>query len=268
MNLTINDTTISYHVYGKGKTIYFLHGLGLDHQSMVTIYESFFDSNHEIRRVYIDLPGMGDSPADQSLNSSDTVVNCIKQFIELDSKNDAVALVGHSYGAYLSLGLAYLLKNKITEIFLTCPVTIANTKNRNKEIAHSIIEEQFVPHENQAFFDEFLSMNTIINPTTWRMYQQMILPGLMKFNHSFWHNLQTTNYAFSFENKLTSLSNQLSGVVLLGKHDSMVGYQDQKNLFSHFHTIKTVIAENAGHNLPIDVPSQVQFLFEEWLMQI
>ena len=266
MKLTINQTTISYHVYGEGKSLYFLHGLGLDHQSMANFYEPFFKQHHQIRRVYIDLPGMGDSSTNQSLRSSDAVVNCIKEFIELDSNNETITLIGHSYGGYLALGLAYLLTDKVNGLFLTCPVTIADTKNRNKETPYSIINEQIIPSENQAFFEDFLAINTVIDRSTWQMYQQMIIPGLLKFNSAFWQDLQITNYTFSFENKLTSLANTLTGVVLLGKHDSVVGYQDQEALFSQFPSIKTVTLKHAGHNLPLDSFKQVQSFFEEFLL--
>ena len=114
MKQIIDHTTISYQVYGEGKTIYFIYGLGLNLQSMSNFYEAFFTYHQGIRRVYIDLPGMGNSSIHQSLRSSNDILNCLTHFIELDSNNRTISIVGHSYGGYLTLGLAYLLGTKVS----------------------------------------------------------------------------------------------------------------------------------------------------------
>ena len=111
-------------------------------------------------------------------------------------------------------------------------------------------------------------MNTVINSMTWQKYQQLILPGLRTFDHSFWDDLQLTNYAFSFENHLVNLSHHLNGMVLLGKHDAVVGYHDQKKFFCSFPKVKTAIINRAGHNLFIDRPSQVKAFSKNFLVYL
>lgn len=270
MKQTINHVTLSYEVYGQGKTIYFLHGLGLNNKSMSTIYEPLFTENDRFRRVYIDLPGMGSSLTSKTLNSSDAVLHCIKTFIQTDTENDKIAICGHSYGGYLALGLNYLLADRISTIFLTCPVTIADATKRIKEPHLSIQKEQVFPTINKASFPDYLSMNVQIHPQSWIMYQKSILPGLETFNEAFWTKLQEKSYSFSSEDSLSLVNRhtKLKGHVLLGKNDAIVGYKDQKKFFEPFSTIDVTILDQAGHNLPIDVPEQLSTYFQSFLTTV
>lgn len=64
---------INHKIFGEGIPIYFIHGNGLSLESMELIYEPIF-KNTNYMRIYIDLPGMGDSKADYTIDSSSKMI--------------------------------------------------------------------------------------------------------------------------------------------------------------------------------------------------
>ena len=46
----------------NGLSVVFVHGMGVDHRSLMMLDEAF-DGNDSIRRIYLDLPGFGRTPA-------------------------------------------------------------------------------------------------------------------------------------------------------------------------------------------------------------
>ena len=45
-----------------GLPVVFVHGMGVDHRSLMML-DKAFDGNDSIRRIYLDLPGFGRTPA-------------------------------------------------------------------------------------------------------------------------------------------------------------------------------------------------------------
>lgn len=267
MEKIINNVKIHYQEYGAGKTIYFLHGLGLDIASMVQTYDKFL-ADKNIRRVYIDLPGMGESGVHESLKNSDDILHTIQQFIVTDSGDEAVSLFGHSFGGYLCLGLAHKLKKKVNSLFITCPVLIANINNRKTAKHKNIFQGNVSVELNESYYEDFLSMNVLINNEAWKNYQKAIIPGLTKFNNDFWDNLQSNhfeNYSFSFEKELVSSSTKYKGMMLLGKNDQVVGYHDQLSLLDDSNDLEVAILNDAGHNLFIDISEDMDFYLKRFL---
>ena len=116
---------LHYNKIGVGKTIYFLHGMGLDGHSMAAFYEPRLTSEERhFARLYPDLPGMGISPATSALQSADDVLAQVHAFIQATGEGPCY-LVGHSYGGYLALGLLARFPTEFSGAFLTAPVVLA-----------------------------------------------------------------------------------------------------------------------------------------------
>lgn len=242
---------LNYKEYGSGEPIYFLHGLALDKSSMEYIYEPLFSKNSKYRRVYIDLPGMGHSKLTEDLKSSDDVFKKVKNFIISDSLNYSINICGHSFGAYLCLGLAFELKEKVNKLFLTCPVLKAKQNDRVLEKHKNIFEEKITLVENEEAYNDFINMNVLINNETWNDYKNAIVPGLDLFNSVGWRKIQNNSYSLKFENKIISNPPNTRGYILLGEYDNVVGYKDQIKVLNDKQAKCRVIA-NSGHNLQID----------------
>ncbi|MDQ1232594.1 pimeloyl-ACP methyl ester carboxylesterase [Paenibacillus sp. SORGH_AS306] len=255
MKATIKDIEIDYEMFGEGTPILFLHGNALDKISMKHSYEPIFQTISGYRRIYVDLPGMGDSHSSLSINSTDDMLDVLLAFIQQVIGHEDILLFGHSYGGYLSLGIMNKLQDRVKGAYLTCPVVIGQFSQRRVEQQVPIIEEEVHTDTSTSEYQNYLSMNIRINAKTWELYQQLIVPGVRRADHDFMDRIQREGqqyYRYALEEQL-SLHHNTVLHVLLGKMDNVVGYQDQIDFFTKYSYSTTTILGNSGHNLFIDV---------------
>lgn len=257
--------TINYKEFGYGRSIYFIHGNSLNLESMITFYEPFFEANQAVKRIYLDIPGMGDSPLHPDISNSNDILNEIHSFISKHSKDENFSLCGHSYGGYLCLGLSTLFPTQIDKLFLTCPVVKARQKDRILEKHKNIVLEKVIPTHNKEYFEDFLAMNVQINNHSWSKYQQAIVPGLNKGTDLFWDKIAEEDYLLSFETILFEKLPTVSCIVLLGEYDQVVGYKNQHELMSDRQNFEVVLLPNCGHNLPIDDTESLYVYFQQFI---
>jgi len=254
MKKKIFDIELNYSIYGTGQPILFIHGNGLNKESMEKIYEPFFSKNAVYQRIYIDLPGMGESGSSKKIIDSDTMLEYIMKFIEELSLKHKLTLFGHSYGGYLCLGILHKMQENIKAAYLTCPVVYAEYHKRRVEYSKSIVEGKIIVKDNNSYYSDYLEMNTRINKKSWDLYNKTIIPGLEKANFEFIENIQRLDqryYKFTFEDSL-SIHCQTIITVLLGKYDHIVGYKDQLDFFQMFPNASLCVFSDGGHNLFID----------------
>ncbi|MDN2452123.1 alpha/beta hydrolase [Lactobacillus sp. UCMA15818] len=255
MQQLINDILIHYEIVGTGEPVVFLHGLCLDLNSMNRQYEPAF-SGKKYQRIYIDLPGMGESQSFfEPQPSSDHLIDLIIRFLD-SIRIDKFYLCGHSYGGYLSLGIAHSYPRRVKGLFLTCPVVTANSNKRIVETHINIQKTNFKIQSNR-YTEDFLKMNVVINEISWYKYTDEVIPGLRNCNFNFIERLQADNfshYQFKNELELRNWNSEIPVFLLLGKHDQIVGFKEQAEMAMNFKNCNLLVLENAGHNLPIDQP--------------
>lgn len=256
---------INYKEFGSGKLIYFIHGNSLNLDSMIEFYEPFFKTTQSVKRIYLDIPGMGESYLQHYIKNSDDILKEIHSFISNHSNDKEFSLCGHSYGGYLCLGLAALFPDNISTLFLTCPVVKAKHSERILEKHKAVVQEKVTPIENKEYFKDYLDMNVQINDLSWHKYQHSILPGLKKGTDSFWAKISEEDYMLSFENFLFDRIKDIHCTVLLGKYDQIVGYKDQQELMTNRKNFEVKILPNSGHNLPIDEPDSLFLFFKNFI---
>ncbi|MHB1684992.1 MAG: alpha/beta fold hydrolase [Bacilli bacterium] len=89
-----------YEIVGEGKPIVALHGWSLDHRVMKECLEPTFTHRSGWKRIYVDLPGMGRSPASDAIQSTDDILASVLRFIDAAIPGEEFAVCGESYGGY------------------------------------------------------------------------------------------------------------------------------------------------------------------------
>ncbi|MCF6273237.1 MAG: alpha/beta hydrolase [Rhodobacteraceae bacterium] len=121
MYCEINDSEIHYIVRGEGRPLLMLHGLLLDHRSILPL-DAEFAQRPGWQRIYLDLPGMGKSAAGH-VHNSDQMLDVVSGFVD-QVLGERFSVFGYSYGGYLAQGLAVRRGADIDGLGLLAPVVV------------------------------------------------------------------------------------------------------------------------------------------------
>ena len=105
MEIVIDNLKVSYNQYGEGKNIVLLHGWGQNKEMMDLLGKKL--DGYKI--TSIDLPGFGKSDEPKKLMTVYDYVHFLHKLIEKLNLKD-ISLIGHSFGARLSLVYASIYK--------------------------------------------------------------------------------------------------------------------------------------------------------------
>lgn len=265
--IDIKDVTLHYILEGEGRPVYFFHGNGVD---LTSHYETYNDIFTNFKRIYIDIPGMGESEADSDLNSTNDILDVILGFIDAMTGEDPIILVGHSYGSYMCLGVMDRLQQQVEAAFISCPVVEGQKHLRNVEKLKREVDETFEVVEDKKYYNDYLSMTVRINQETWELFRRLMVPGMERMNNTFMKNLRRDDnifYKFRCEDHI-HINDATNVHVLLGQYDNVVGYKDQIRFFEPSDNIETIILTNAGHNPMIDAYDEVRRLAGKFVEEI
>lgn len=267
MRLTIYGNELYYEILGKGKVLLCLHGYGVDHLILKeTVERSVIQAEEQYQRIYVDLPGMGQSQASSELKNADEMLAVLLEFIDKVIGNEAFLIIGNSYGCYLARGIEDKLKKQVSALFLLCPVVIAKQEKRKlPEKITRVAPSSYEMQKNNEFYQEFVT--NIINPSeyAWDRYQQEIIPGILKADDDFLTYFQKNGYEFSFEEVLNQTICEKPIVFLLGKQDQVVGFEDSLQLAPYLPNSSYSILNSAGHTIQIDQAFLVMAHLQDFL---
>lgn len=76
--VTVRDIPVHYlDEGGEGRPVLMLHGVPADHRLMHHHLESIFEGRSGWRRLYVDLPGMGQTPGADWIRSQDDMLEVV-----------------------------------------------------------------------------------------------------------------------------------------------------------------------------------------------
>jgi len=272
MECLIDNLPIYYEEHGEGKPILCLHGFSIDHRSMKGCIEPILQNTDGYRRIYLDMPGTGKTPAVDWIGNADDMVNLLKRFVSKVIGDESFLLVGCSYGGYLSLGMAFAGDMNIDGIFLLVPVTVDKRDQRKLPVVTDadrfICKDLQHPDPPNTYFEGFVNHGIVVTTETWNRFNQEIFPALEIADRAFLDNYLKNGYALSFGEKMKDLQFTKPVTVLCGRQDTTTGYQDPWDMLQHLPRITYVALDRAGHSPQIENPAAFNFHFKDWLSKI
>lgn len=257
--------TINHRIVGTGFPIVMLHGWTLDHRVMLGCMEPVFSVRDEWKRIYIDLPGMGDSESPIDILNSDDMLNSVLQLLDELIPNEPFLVCGQSYGGYLGLGIAHVRKNLVRGMCLIAPKVL--TDNVYLRVPQKQVLKQdptlmatLMPEDAEKF-DAYA---VVQGPDEWERYRDLILAGSKVADEAFLSRIRQNGYGFTFSLDSKS-SYEFPMLVITGRQDHVVGYENQLELIERYPRGTFVVLDMAGHNLQIERPLVFEALVHDWL---
>ncbi|NEA32426.1 alpha/beta hydrolase [Streptomyces sp. SID13031] len=257
-----------HHVtYGEGTPVLALHGWTPDHRLMTGCLEPIFADRPGYRRLYPDLPAMGQSPAGD-IDSSDGIMAALREFIDDEIGAEPFVLIGESYGGYLARGLVAERPGQILGLGLICPIGVALEQADRTVPDHVTLEcdPAVVATLTPEQVEEFAGMAVLQTADTLRRYQRDVEPGLNAADVEAMDRIRKS-WALTIAPESGPIYTRPS-LILCGHQDSITGFEDQYSLLPHYPRASYAVLDRAGHNLQFEQPALFAVLIADWLERI
>jgi pimeloyl-ACP methyl ester carboxylesterase len=250
-----------FETRGSGTPILAIHGWTPDHRLMLGCLEPLFSRlPTPYRRLYPDLPGMGRSPAGEEIASSDDILSALDAFVTEHIGLEPFLLIGESYGGYLARALARLRPSQVRGLALICPIGVAVEHAERTLPPHAtLVAEPGLEDADPGF----LELAVVRTRETRHRYAEEIQPGLDAADVDAMDRIRK-RWVLSTPPE-TGRPFDRPALILVGRQDAVVGYEDQWALLSHYPRATFAVLDAAGHNLQIERPAMFDALFIDWL---
>ena len=123
-----------------GLPVVFVHGMGVDHRSLMML-DKAFDGNDSIRRIYLDLPGFGRTPAlPEHACGLPEMADWLQTAIDgLVGKAAPFAMVGNSMGGALVREVLAREPRRVAGMALIAPVV--DPQHAGRHVAEHVVAQ-------------------------------------------------------------------------------------------------------------------------------
>jgi pimeloyl-ACP methyl ester carboxylesterase len=258
-----------HHVeYGNGTPLVFIHGYNVDHH-LLRPFESVFADHSGWRRIYLDLPGHGRTPADVSAPTADAIADVVADTIERLVGSGPFAVCGNSFGGQLSREMVARFGDRVLGVALISPVVVPQAARRRgiHRIFRGAEPEADLAAADPATVAEFTSIAVEHSASAWAAFTRYVAPGLAAYDRDFARRL-LESFELSVRPEERFGTFDRPSLVLTGRQDQGVGYLDQFELLASYPRMTYVALDRAGHNVHLDQPDVSRALFGDWLRRM
>jgi len=265
---TVDGIPVHYAQHGDGTPVLALHGAGVDHREIMGALEPLFTDRPGHRRIYPDLPGMGRTPAPDTLNSNDDVVEVLLGLVDAVIGEQAFLVVGHSYGGYLARAIANRRPGQVAGLALVCGVDAQARAGEIPEhvVLHAADDLDLDATLEPAMAAEFRDYLVVQTHATLRRFQETVAPGVALADQPAlqriferWRLRTPPEHGPAYTNPT---------LILTGRQDATAGYAGSWRLLEHYPRATFAVLDRAGHALLHEQVGLAPALLAEWLDRV
>jgi pimeloyl-ACP methyl ester carboxylesterase len=258
-----------YEEQGQGHPLIVLPGFGLEHHETMGLFEPLFSRRDGWWRLYPEMPGTGQTPANQDFASADQWLELLDAFVEALLPGENFAVAGESYGAYLARGLLMRKVTHVHGIAMLVPVIIPLRSLRTVEEFHVFeTDPEYLATLSTDDKNQLKDSLVLQMPRICMRFINEIMPGVTTSDWPFLNDLQRTAYAFSVDVDQVLSPCNVPALFIAGRQDNIVGYKDIFPILNTFPRATLVVVDRAGHSVSIEQESIVQALLNNWLDRV
>jgi pimeloyl-ACP methyl ester carboxylesterase len=250
------DVPVHYVEQGEGTPVLALHGAGVDHREVMACLGPVLDALIGIRRLYVDLPGMGRTPAPETIRSADDVLDVLLAFIDGVIGDQPLLVAGHSAGAYFAQAIAGQRPEQVVGLALLCPLLAG---------IHDVPEHDVVVGSGTIGNAEFRDYFTVQTANMLDRYAQYVEPAARLADQS---ALERIGERWQLTPPQEQAPYRWPTLVVTGRQDSTVGYARAWELLEQYPRATFAVLDRAGHALPHEQPELLRALVTDWLDRV
>jgi pimeloyl-ACP methyl ester carboxylesterase len=264
-----NGIPVHYVEYGTGVPVVALHGWAVDHHYMEAVLEPVFTAHPGYRRIYVDSPGMGRTPAPEQIDSTADMLEVILAFIDGVIGDEPFLLAGHSHGGYLARAVVNRRPGQVLGLALINPMGHGGKLDGGAELpAHVVLHRSgdldgILEPALEAEYPGYLVIQT---PETLRLFAEREGPGIAAADQAALERIYKD--FFLADSPESGEPFTKPALILTGRQDSFTGYAAGWGWLPHYPRASYVVLDSAGHGLPHEQVGLTTALLGEWLGRV
>ena len=265
MECRLDRITVHYEAFGEGRPLVVLPGWPDPWQVPADYLESLFEGRPGWQRIYLDLPGRGQTPGEPWITGNDQVLEIVLDVIERLIPDQRFVMAGHSAGAHLARAVVQERATRVDGLLQVVPVIGDEqppdrvTLVADDELIHRIQSESGEA-EARDFADFFVVHKASVYEALVR-----IRPSLRSADTAFLERLDD-RISRPVDPPATPFAKP--ALFVLGRQDSIVGYRGAFDLTDGYPRATVAVLDRAGHGLPWEQPELFAALVSEWLDRV
>ena len=271
MDCRLPDITVHYETFGEGRPLIVLPAWDHDWRIEADIMEPLFRDRAGWRRIYLDLPGRGQTKGEPWITSNDQVLDVILRVLDQLIPGERFVLAGRSAGAYVARAVLNRRAGMIDGLLQVVPVMDPDDPNEplpervtlvSNPALIARIEAELGP-ETAAFFARHMAVQAPFGYDSFKL----LLPGIEQADHTFLDRL-SPHEAMSFDVDRLATPFLAPTLFLLARQDWVVGYQTALGLIEDYPRATVAVLDRSGHGLPWEQNALFMALAGEWLARV
>lgn len=249
---------------GSGLPVVAIHDNGVDHRLLLSLDDALAEAGG-LERWYVDLPGFGSTPALAGRGGLPDLADWLVAQVRSLVADRPCALLANSLGGLLARHVRAELADQVVGLALIAPVVQPDISRRTlPESAVCERDDALLAELDDADRREFTALAARQTQATWRLFQTYALSGIRAADQA---AMQRLGAHYALDADPDTRAGEFTGpaLVLTGRQDHVVGYQDQLGLVRAWYPHATYAAlDGAGHNVHLDRPEVCHALLRQW----
>ncbi len=252
---------MDYEIRGDGRPLVLVHGLAGDRAMLAEACEPTFAEVPGWKRIYLDLPGHGRSPAGAPAASADALLAALAAFAREHASG--AALLGYAYGGYLALGLLRELSG-VAGAFLVCPVVEPDLPLRRLPPQRVVASEPDLTFADDGERDMFYGAAVVQTKAALDAYRRVVHPAYLAADRTFVASVRA-RYGFSGPWAAAVGAFDRPVAVVCGRDDFWSGYEDATRIVRLAARAELTVLPECGPLLPLEQTVRFRGLLREFV---
>ncbi|KAF7173021.1 hypothetical protein CNMCM5623_005130 [Aspergillus felis] len=269
------ESILSAHEIGEGLPVLFIHGWQMEGKVEQRDFEPIFNKTPGFRRIYVDLPGMGTTPANNVKDLDDIYLRLV-QFIDSRLGRSRFLLVGSSCGGYLARAIAHKYNEQVDGLLLRVPLIEPKDSMRDLDAFKPLVaNEQLmstVSAEDRALLGNVLVQTPAYLKALKAKYDEVFLPAEKAADNKVLDPIRADPHRYQLSFSLDNEGAKFFAPTLIvcGRQDESVGYRDSLRLLELYPRSTYAVLDRGTHGLPIDQSETSVFeaLVRDWIFRV
>lgn len=266
------ESPLSAHEVGEGLPVLVIHGWEMQGRAEELDFEPIFNQTTGLRRIYVDLPGMGTTPA-HNVQSLDDIYRHLARFIDARLGSSKFLLVGSSCGSYLARAVAQRYMNQVDGLLLRVPLVEPKDSMRDLDEFKPLVASEHLMSSISAE-DRKLLGNVVVQTPTYiealKTKCEVCLPAEKAADKEVLDPIRSDPHRYRLSFLLDSGNSKFYAPTLIvcGRQDESVGYRDSLRLLELYPRSTYAVLDRATHGLPVNDTGVFEALVRDWIVRV